>query len=95
MISSVDRMSSPRRVACGSTGMQSVRRTVPVVVANVVTGTFVSGKYARRQVCGARGPIRNPPPFRASRRRQKTAGLSKCGPHSQSTDPSVATSAAV
>src|SRR6266699_5400007 len=40
------------------------------------------------------GAIRKYPPYSASSKRQKMAGLSKSGRHPQSTDPSGATSTA-
>ena len=79
--------------------MQSVTRTVPVAVSNSVSSTSVSGRYQRRVAKIALGPpagaIRQKPWYSSPRSRAKHDGESKCGRHSQSTEPSNPTRAAV
>jgi hypothetical protein len=88
--------SSPRRAPPrGSTGIKSVRRSRPASVVKTVASTFVSPAYDLDAAHAPAGPTLNQPPFFASSRRQKAAGLSKWGRQHQSIEPSVATSAAV
>ena len=69
--------------------------TQPVGVLHVVTSTFVPGSYARAVGCPMPyGPNRNTPTSRSSRL-VNTLGESKRGTHSQSIEPSGATSAPV
>ena len=93
---------SMERTRCGCssrTGMQSVMRTVPVGVSNSVSSTSVSGRYQRRvattSLAPPAGARRQKPCSSSPSRREKQDGESKCGRHSQSTEPSSPTKAAV
>ena len=65
------------------------------LVRNVVSRTFDESWYARSASNGSSGQSSKKPPRRASRIRENTAGESMSGRHSQSIEPSSATSAAV
>lgn len=74
-------------------GMKSVTVTVPVAVSWVVRSTRVSCRYSRVVRAGSAGvssqrPCSGPPRIAA-----KLAGESKCGRHSQSTEPDLLISA--
>jgi hypothetical protein len=64
-------------------------------VVNVVSRTFVPGRYRRDDSKGSTGLTSNEPPRPASRIAPQTLGESKFGRHSQSMAPSAATSAQV
>jgi hypothetical protein len=72
-----------------------VTRATPPAARYVVTGTFERGSYARSASNGSSGASSKKPPRRQSRMRAKTDGESTAGEHSQSTEPSEATRAAV
>ena len=85
-------VSGPRR---GPNVSASRTTTQPVGVCHVVSSTFVPGMYTRDVGTSIpSGDTRNDPAPR-SRRLPKTLGESNAGTHSQSTDPSGATSAPV
>ncbi len=93
---------STERTRCGwlsRTGMQSVMRTVPDAVSYSVSRTSESGRYHRRVARIASGPpagaICQKPCDSWPSSRVKHDGESKCGRHSQSTEPSIPTRAAV
>ena len=75
-------------------GMKSVMETTPVDVAKTVSRMLVSGRYDCSVAYVALGRMRNLPPISWSRIAAKTLGESKRGKQSQSTEPSVPTSAA-
>jgi hypothetical protein len=75
------------------TAIASVSTAVPAAVLNVVSRAMVRSAYARLAWNSPAGRMEKwPPP--ESRIRAKTAGESKRGKHSQSTEPSRLTSAA-
>ncbi len=81
---------------CGGPIVSASRTSIqPVCVFQVVTRTFVPGSYARAVgTLIPNGPNRNAPAPRSSND-PNTLGASKLGTHSQSTEPSGATSAPV
>src|SRR5215831_18191522 len=75
------------------TAMASVSTAVPVAVRNVVSSAMVWSRYARLVSKSTAGRIAKCP-APESRMRANTAGASKRGKHSQSTEPARLTSAA-
>jgi hypothetical protein len=73
--------------------MASVRTAAPVAVRNVVSSAMVWFTYARLDLKSPVGWIAKCPPP-GSRMRANTAGASKRGKHSQSTEPARLTKAA-
>ena len=73
--------------------MASVSTAVPVAARNVVSRAMVWSTYARLASKSPAGRIAKCPPSE-SRMRANTAGASKRGKHSQSTEPARLTSAA-
>ena len=101
-MSTVPLTPSTERTRCGwvsRTGMQSVMRTVPVGVSNSVSSTSESARYQRRVARidsgGPTGAIFQKPWDSSPSSRAKHDAESKCGRHSQSTEPSIPTRAAV
>nr|WP_169302679.1 hypothetical protein [Thermobaculum terrenum] len=79
----------------GMTTRQSSILTRPASQVNTVSRMLVSSRYRRLTLYFPTGDTCQNPPFSQSRRRQKRAGESKAGTHSQSTEPRLLTSAAV
>jgi hypothetical protein len=70
-------------------------RTDPPAVVNVVSRTFVPGRYRRFDSKGSSGARAKRPPRSASSSDANTLPESRSGRQSQSTEPSRATSATV
>ena len=73
--------------------MASVSTAVPAAVRKLVSSTMVWSAYVRLAMKSSAGRIAKCPPW-VSRTRANTAGASKRGKHSQSTEPARLTRAA-